>query len=53
MQHRANRACTMNGEKKNSTGQIFRSLRRDKYVFEKADPAQGDSKTMEIACTRK
>ena len=48
-----NYACAMTGEKNKATTQIYRILSRDKHVFEMRDPAQGDSKTMEITYTRK
>jgi hypothetical protein len=43
----------MTGEKNKATTQIYRVLSPDKHVFEMYDPAQGNSKTMEITYTRK
>jgi len=48
-----NYACAMTGEKNKATTQIYRVLSPDKHVFEMYDPAQGNSKTMEITYTRK
>jgi len=48
-----NYACAMTGEKNKATTQVYRILSSDKHVFEMYDPAQGNSKTMEITYTRK
>ena len=46
-------ACAMTGEKHKACKQVYRILSNDKHVFEMYDPAQGDSKMMEITYTRK